>query len=75
MCRFAIIKVITIVGLIILGVVIDAGATPSREVIGLNRWYDPGPWVQFHGVEGALGRFLGQSRQYKPGSFWHRSLM
>jgi hypothetical protein len=22
-------------------------------------WLDPGPWVQFHGIPGALGRFLG----------------
>ncbi|SAM05048.1 hypothetical protein [Absidia glauca] len=57
---FASIKILTILGLIILGIIIDAGgAPPNHEVIGVRYWQDPGPWVQFHGIPGALGRFLG----------------
>ncbi|ORZ21469.1 amino acid permease/ SLC12A domain-containing protein [Absidia repens] len=57
---FASIKILTIIGLIILGIIIDAGgAPPNHEVIGVKYWHDPGPWVQFHGIPGSLGRFLG----------------
>ncbi|GAA6030152.1 hypothetical protein JCM8097_009289 [Rhodosporidiobolus ruineniae] len=56
---FASIKVITIVGLIILGVVLMAGGGPSGEVLGGKYWVDPGPFTQYLGIEGGLGRFLG----------------
>ncbi|ORZ09931.1 amino acid permease [Absidia repens] len=57
---FASIKIMTILGLIILGIIIDAGgAPPNHEVIGVRYWQDPGPWVQFNGIPGSLGRFLG----------------
>ncbi|CAO1624639.1 unnamed protein product [Jaminaea pallidilutea] len=55
---FASIKVITIVGLIILGVCITSGAGDQGK-IGFKYWNDPGPFVQFAGIEGSLGRFLG----------------
>ncbi|KAI7952871.1 hypothetical protein MJO29_008502 [Puccinia striiformis f. sp. tritici] len=56
---FASIKVITIVGLIILGIILDAGGGPDHDVIGFRNWRNPGPFVQHLGVEGPLGRFLG----------------
>ncbi|KAI5477843.1 Dicarboxylic amino acid permease [Pseudohyphozyma bogoriensis] len=57
---FASIKVITIVGLIILGIVLDAGGGPTHEVIGFRNWKAPsGPFQQYLGIEGAWGRFLG----------------
>ncbi|PPR01613.1 hypothetical protein CVT24_005764 [Panaeolus cyanescens] len=56
---FASIKVITIVGLIILGIVLDLGGGPSHDRIGFRYWKDPGPFVQFNDIAGAKGRFLG----------------
>ncbi|KAF8580217.1 amino acid transporter [Ramaria rubella] len=56
---FASIKVITIVGLIILGLVIDLGGAPKHDRLGFRFWHHPGAFVQFLGIEGAKGRFLG----------------
>jgi amino acid transporter len=43
---FASIKVITIVGLILLGIILSAGGGPSGEVIGFKYWRDPGPFTR-----------------------------
>lgn len=40
---FASIKVLTIVGLIILGIIISAGGGPDHQSIGFKYWRDPGP--------------------------------
>jgi len=56
---FASIKVITIVGLLILGMILDLGGGPDGDRIGFRYWENPGPFVQFHGISGAWGRFLG----------------
>ncbi|GAA5965192.1 hypothetical protein JCM8115_005386 [Rhodotorula mucilaginosa] len=56
---FAIIKVLTIVGLIILGIILDAGGGPNGDAIGFRYWNNPGAFVQYLGIDGALGRFLG----------------
>ncbi|KAJ7122736.1 amino acid permease/ SLC12A domain-containing protein [Mycena epipterygia] len=56
---FASIKVITITGLIILGIVLDLGGGPNHDRIGFRYWKDPGPFVQYNGIAGAKGRFLG----------------
>ncbi|GAA6052468.1 hypothetical protein JCM3770_001127 [Rhodotorula araucariae] len=56
---FAIIKIITIVGLLLLSVVISAGGVPETEPIGFAYWRTPGPFVQFLGIKGATGRFAG----------------
>ncbi|KIK41815.1 hypothetical protein CY34DRAFT_59698, partial [Suillus luteus UH-Slu-Lm8-n1] len=56
---FASIKVITITGLIILGIVIDLGGGPNHDRIGFRYWKNPGPFVQYNGIGGAKGRFLG----------------
>ncbi|KAJ6599363.1 amino acid permease [Mycena vulgaris] len=56
---FASIKVITITGLIILGIVLDLGGGPDHDRIGFRYWKHPGPFAQFHDIPGAKGRFLG----------------
>ncbi|KIY45383.1 hypothetical protein FISHEDRAFT_49356 [Fistulina hepatica ATCC 64428] len=56
---FASIKVITIVGLIILGVVIDLGGGPNHDRLGFRYWKNPGAFVQYDGISGTTGRFLG----------------
>lgn len=53
------IKVITIVGLIIVGIVITAGGGPDRTTIGFRFWHETGGFVQYQGIPGAWGRFLG----------------
>ncbi|KAF5382970.1 hypothetical protein D9757_006361 [Collybiopsis confluens] len=56
---FASIKVLTITGLIILGLVLDLGGGPNHDRLGFRYWKNPGPFVQFHNIAGAKGRFLG----------------
>ncbi|KAJ8084224.1 hypothetical protein PM082_002991 [Marasmius tenuissimus] len=56
---FASIKVLTIVGLIILGIVLDLGGGPSGDRIGFRYWLNPGPFAQYNGIQGTTGRFLG----------------
>ncbi|KDQ21231.1 hypothetical protein BOTBODRAFT_182628 [Botryobasidium botryosum FD-172 SS1] len=55
---FSSIKVITIIGLVILGLALDLGAG-SEGVIGFRYWNNPGPFAQYMGIGGADGRFLG----------------
>jgi hypothetical protein len=55
---FCSIKVLTIVGLIILGVIITAGGGPNHEAIGFRYWNETGGFLQFQGIPGAKGRFL-----------------
>jgi len=55
---FASIKVLTIVGLIILGLVIDLGGAPDHDRRGFRFWHHPGAFVQFGGISGTKGRFL-----------------
>ncbi|KAH6676312.1 putative arginine permease [Halenospora varia] len=56
---FCSIKVLTIVGLIIVGIVITAGGGPNHENIGFRFWHETGGFVQYSGIPGAEGRFLG----------------
>ncbi|OAL28711.1 hypothetical protein AYO22_02576 [Fonsecaea multimorphosa] len=56
---FASIKVITILGLIIAGIVITSGGGPNHESIGFRYWHETGGFVQYAGIPGAEGRFLG----------------
>ncbi|KII93326.1 hypothetical protein PLICRDRAFT_386782 [Plicaturopsis crispa FD-325 SS-3] len=56
---FASIKVLTITGLIILGIVLDLGGGPNHDRLGFRYWKHPGPFVQFKDIGGAKGRFLG----------------
>lgn len=60
---FASIKLLTIIGLIILGIVIFFGGAPDQHHIrGFYYWRYPGAFVQYKGIPGTTGRFLG---------FWH----
>lgn len=54
-CSF---KIVTIAGLIILGIVIDLGGAPSHDRIGFRYWAHPAPFAQYAGIEGAKGRFF-----------------
>ncbi|RCI12555.1 hypothetical protein L249_0836 [Ophiocordyceps polyrhachis-furcata BCC 54312] len=60
---FASIKLITLCGLIILGIVIFFGGGPDQDhqVLGFSYWKDPGSFVPYKAT-GATGRFLG---------YWH----
>ncbi|RDA84879.1 hypothetical protein CP532_2084 [Ophiocordyceps camponoti-leonardi (nom. inval.)] len=61
---FASIKLITLCGLIILGVVIFFGGGPDQHhrVLGFSYWKDPGSFVPYRATTGSTGRFLG---------YWH----
>ncbi|KII83798.1 hypothetical protein PLICRDRAFT_180140 [Plicaturopsis crispa FD-325 SS-3] len=56
---FASIKIVSITGLIILGIILDLGGGPNHDRIGFRYWINPGPFVQFAGIAGVKGRFLG----------------
>ncbi|KAE8141799.1 proline-specific permease [Aspergillus pseudotamarii] len=56
---FAILKILLIVGVNIMALVITCGGGPTGQSIGFRYWRDPGPFVQYLGIKGALGRFLG----------------
>ena len=45
--------------MIILGVILDLGGGPDHDRIGFRYWKNPGPFVQFLGIPGPEGRFLG----------------
>lgn len=53
------IKVLTFLGLIIASLVITAGGGPDHKTRGFHYWRDPGPWVNFKGIQGPKGHFLG----------------
>jgi hypothetical protein len=53
------IKVLTITGMIILGIIVDLGGGPDHDRIGFRYWKNPGPFVNYHGFTGAKGHFLG----------------
>ncbi|EXJ78263.1 hypothetical protein A1O3_09424 [Capronia epimyces CBS 606.96] len=55
---FSIIKIILIIGLIIGGLVVDLGGSPTHDRIGFRYWKDPGPF-NAHLVPGNTGKFLG----------------
>ena len=55
----SLIKVLTITGLIILGIIIDLGGGPDHDRIGFRYWKNPGAFAQFQGIPGSGGRFLG----------------
>jgi amino acid transporter len=46
-------------GLIILGIILDLGGGPDHDRLGFRYWKHPGPFVQYNGIAGAKGRFLG----------------
>ncbi|KAG2416799.1 hypothetical protein HFD88_008015 [Aspergillus terreus] len=54
---FASLKIMLIVGLIIGGIVINAGGGPNHEYIGFRYWHDPGAFNEYIDT-GSAGRFL-----------------
>ncbi|GAA6021318.1 hypothetical protein JCM10207_002695 [Rhodosporidiobolus poonsookiae] len=54
---FSILKILTILGLIICGIVITAGGA-GNDPIGFQFWRNPGAFQQLNGIPGSLGRFL-----------------
>ena len=56
---FSSIKVVTITGMIILGIIVDSGGGPNHDPIGFRYWKNPGPFVDYHGITGPKGQFLG----------------
>lgn len=52
------IKILLVVGLIIAGIVVDCGGSPSGDYIGFRYWRDPGPFNEYL-VSGNTGKFLG----------------
>jgi amino acid transporter len=54
----AIIKIALVIGIIIMGLVIDLGGIPGQDATGFQSWKDPGPFVEFL-VSGTWGKFLG----------------
>jgi amino acid transporter len=55
---FASIKVLTIIGLIFVGIIINAGYG-DQGYLGFTYWKNPGPFAQYQGIAGTLGQFLG----------------
>ncbi|KAF2490290.1 putative amino acid permease [Lophium mytilinum] len=55
----AILKIMLIVGIILMGLVIDLGGVPGQGRIGFRYWNHPGPFAQYLEIPGAWGRFLG----------------
>lgn len=55
---FASLKILLIVGLVIMGLVIDLGGVPGQGRIGFRYWKNPGPFVEYI-ASGSWGQFLG----------------
>ncbi|KAF5003711.1 hypothetical protein FDECE_9761 [Fusarium decemcellulare] len=55
---FALLKISLIIIVNIMAIVIIAGGADG-DVRGFRYWKDPGPFVQYIGIPGTLGRFLG----------------
>ncbi|KAF5000829.1 hypothetical protein FGRMN_1437 [Fusarium graminum] len=55
---FSMLKILLIIGLILAGIIVNAGGSPTGEYIGFRYWADPGPF-NAHLVEGNTGKFLG----------------
>jgi amino acid transporter len=56
---FASLKIMLIIGLNIMALVVVCGGGPDHEPIGFRYWHNPGPFVQYLGHAGSLGRFMG----------------
>lgn len=55
----ATLKIMLIIGINIMALVITCGGGPDHTSIGFRYWTNPGPFVQYLGVPGALGQFMG----------------
>ncbi|KZF24806.1 hypothetical protein L228DRAFT_104472 [Xylona heveae TC161] len=55
----AILKILLVVGSVIMGIVVDLGGGPKGHRLGFQYWKNPGPFVQYLGISGSWGQFLG----------------
>ncbi|KAH8674276.1 amino acid permease [Xylariales sp. PMI_506] len=55
---FSILKILLIIGLILAGIIVNAGGSPTHEYIGFKYWVTPGPFNEYL-VGGNTGKFLG----------------
>lgn len=53
------VKVLCFLGLVIVSIVISAGGGPNHNAIGFKYWHHPGAWVDYDGIKGPTGHFLG----------------
>ncbi|KAJ5716454.1 hypothetical protein N7493_008365 [Penicillium malachiteum] len=63
------IKVLCFLGLVIVSIVITAGGGPNHEAIGFRFWHNPGAWVDYDGITGSTGHFLGFLSSFVNASF------
>ena len=63
------IKVLCFLGLVIVSIVITAGGGPNGETIGFRFWHNPGPWIDYDGITGPTGHFLGFVSSFVNASF------
>ncbi|WWC72693.1 uncharacterized protein I206_106657 [Kwoniella pini CBS 10737] len=59
---FSAIKVVTIVGLILLGIILMCGGGPNHDAIGFRYWRNPGPfnYISINGGDDVIGGRWGQ---------------
>ncbi|EXJ94892.1 hypothetical protein A1O1_00010 [Capronia coronata CBS 617.96] len=55
---FSSVKVVTFIGLIILGLVLALGGGPNHDRTGFRYWKNPGAFAEFPGIDGDTGRFV-----------------
>lgn len=63
------IKVTCFIVLAIVAIVITAGGGPNHEPIGFRYWNNPGAWVDYNGITGSTGHFLGVLSAFVNASF------
>ena len=63
------IKVACFLGLVIVAIVITAGGAPNGQSIGFRYWNNPGAWVDYNGITGSTGHFLGFMAAFVNASF------
>ncbi|EOD46626.1 putative amino acid protein [Neofusicoccum parvum UCRNP2] len=63
------VKVLCFVGLIFVSIVITAGGAPANDAIGFRYWNNPGAWVDYNGITGPTGHFLGFLSAFVNASF------
>lgn len=54
----SLLKIALVIGIVIMGLVIDLGGAPGHDNIGFRYWKNPGPFVE-HLAPGNWGKFLG----------------
>ena len=62
---FATLKILLIVGVNLMALVLVCGGGPGGHAYGFQYWSNPGPFVQYLGIKGATGRFLGFYTTFK----------